>query len=55
MSHPAPDTEPVDTPDTPQPHVALLGHLPYTVMVSHCGAGYSRYQSLAVTRWRALG
>ena len=30
--------------DTPQPHVALLGHLPYTLMVSHCGAGYSRYE-----------
>ena len=43
----------IDTPDTPQPHVALLGHLPYTIMVSHCGAGYSRYEELAVTRWRA--
>ena len=28
---------------------------PYTVMVSHCGAGYSRYEELAVTRWRADG
>ncbi len=45
----------VDLPDTPQPQVALLGHLPYTVMVSHCGAGYSRYDDLAVTRWRADG
>ena len=45
----------VDTPDTPQPHVALLGHLPYTIMVSHCGSGYSRYEGLAVTRWRADG
>ena len=45
----------VDTPDTPQPHVALLGHLPYTIMVSHCGSGYSRYEELAVTRWRADG
>jgi cyclic beta-1,2-glucan synthetase len=41
--------------DTPQPHVALLGRLPYTIMVSHCGAGYSRYEDLAVTRWRADG
>src|SRR5690348_2452060 len=24
-------------------------------MVSHCGAGYSRYEDLAVTRWRADG
>ena len=43
----------LNSPDTPAPHVALLGHLPYTVMVSHCGAGYSRYEDLAVTRWRA--
>ena len=42
-------------PNTPQPHVALLGRLPYTIMVSHCGAGYSRYEDLAVTRWRADG
>jgi cyclic beta-1,2-glucan synthetase len=45
----------VDTPDTPQPQIALLGRLPYTIMVSHCGAGYSRYEKLAVTRWRADG
>jgi cyclic beta-1,2-glucan glucanotransferase len=45
----------IDTPDTPQPHVALLGHLPYTIMVSHAGAGYSRFEGLAVTRWRADG
>ncbi|HEU4523972.1 MAG TPA: glucoamylase family protein, partial [Gemmatimonadales bacterium] len=43
----------VDTPDTRSPHVALLGQWPYTVMVSHCGAGYSRYEQLAVSRWRA--
>ncbi|CAN5907458.1 hypothetical protein BH23GEM7_BH23GEM7_02370 [soil metagenome] len=42
-------------PDTPQPHVALLGHLPYTIMVTHCGGGYSRFEELAVTRWRADG
>ena len=44
-----------DRADTPRPHVALLGRAPYTVMVSHCGAGYSRYEDLAVTRWRADG
>ncbi len=43
----------LDTPATPAPHIALLGHWPYTVMVSHCGAGYSRFEELAVTRWRA--
>jgi cyclic beta-1,2-glucan synthetase len=45
----------VDSPDTPQPHVALLGRLPYTIMVSAAGSGYSRYEDLAVTRWRADG
>ncbi|MDQ3998335.1 MAG: carbohydrate-binding protein, partial [Gemmatimonadota bacterium] len=45
----------VETPDTPQPQIALLGRLPYTIMVSQCGGGYSRYEKLAVTRWRADG
>jgi cellobiose phosphorylase len=45
----------IDTANTPQPHVALLGHLPYTIMVSSCGAGYSRCGDLAITRWRADG
>ncbi|MDB4951702.1 MAG: hypothetical protein JWM27_4351, partial [Gemmatimonadetes bacterium] len=44
-----------DRADTPRPHVALLGRMPYTLMVSHCGGGYSRYGELAVTRWRADG
>lgn len=57
-----PETEPelpavrqLDTPDTTNPHVALLGHQPYSIMVTHCGGGYSRYESLAVTRWRSDG
>jgi cellobiose phosphorylase len=45
----------IDTPDTLQPHVALLGRPPYTIMVSHAGGGYSRFEDLAVTRWRADG
>jgi cyclic beta-1,2-glucan synthetase len=45
----------LDTPATPAPHIALLGHWPSTVMVSHCGAGYGRFEDLAVTRWRADG
>lgn len=43
----------LETVDTPRPHVALLGYLPYTLMVSHCGSGYSSHEGLAVTRWRA--
>ena len=50
-----PSVRQLETPDTPAPHVALLGHLPYTIMVSHCGAGYSRYEGLAVTRWHSDG
>ena len=45
----------IATADTPQPRVALLGQLPYTIMVTNAGAGYSRYEELAVTRWRADG
>src|SRR5690606_24679488 len=43
------------SPYTPQPQVALLGHLPYTIMVTSGGGGYSRYKELDVTRWRADG
>ncbi|HEY8259286.1 MAG TPA: glucoamylase family protein [Gemmatimonadales bacterium] len=50
-----PSVREVETADTPQPRVALLGHLPYTIMVTHAGGGYSRYEELAVTRWRADG
>ena len=50
-----PTVREIDEPNTPQPHVALLGRLPYTIMVSQCGAGYSRYENLALTRWRADG
>lgn len=43
----------VNTDEVAAPRVALLGSMPYTVMVNHNGSGYSRYESLAVTRWRA--
>jgi cellobiose phosphorylase len=45
----------IDTPDTAQPRVGLLASLPYTVMISNAGAGYSRFEQLAITRWRADG
>ncbi len=41
--------------DTRQPHIALLGHLPYTLMLSHCGSSRSTYNGIEVTRWRADG
>ncbi len=40
---------------TPRPHVALLGHTPLNVMVTHAGSGYSQFGDLAVTRWRPDG
>ncbi|WP_309672538.1 glucoamylase family protein, partial [Gemmatimonas sp.] len=43
----------VDTTTRTKPRVAMLGALPYTVMLNHNGSGYSRYETLAVTRWRA--
>ncbi|MEP7382015.1 MAG: glucoamylase family protein, partial [Gemmatimonadota bacterium] len=43
----------IDTPHTAQPHVALLGSTPYTVMVSQSGGGYSQFEDIAVTRWRS--
>ncbi|MEX1184876.1 MAG: glucoamylase family protein [Gemmatimonadota bacterium] len=49
----APVVREFSSPDLELPHIALLGRHPYTVMLSHAGAGYSRYEDLAVTRWRA--
>ena len=37
-----------DTADTVQPRIALLGNLPYTIMISNRGSGYSRYEGIAV-------
>ncbi len=39
-------------PDTPMPEVQLLSNGRYHVMLTHAGSGYSRWQDLAVTRWR---
>ncbi|MGB7290401.1 MAG: glucoamylase family protein, partial [Candidatus Macondimonas sp.] len=44
-----------DTADTPLPQVQLLSNGRYHVMVSNAGGGYSRWQGLAVTRWREDG
>ncbi|MDD5725300.1 MAG: glucoamylase family protein, partial [Candidatus Omnitrophica bacterium] len=40
------------TPRTPVPEVHLLSNGRYHVMVTNAGGGYSRWQNLAVTRWR---
>jgi cyclic beta-1,2-glucan synthetase len=41
------------SPNTAAPQVALLGYQPYTVMLTQSGSGYSRFNGLAVTRWKA--
>ncbi len=38
--------------DTPTPEVQLLSNGRYHVMLTHAGGGYSRWNDLAVTRWR---
>jgi cyclic beta-1,2-glucan synthetase len=45
----------IDTPNTSQPRIAILGNPPYTILVTNAGGGYSRYGNAAVTRWRADG
>ncbi|MFY9943097.1 MAG: cyclic beta 1-2 glucan synthetase, partial [Desulfobacterales bacterium] len=40
------------SPDTPNPEVQLLSNGRYHVMVTSAGGGYSRWQDLAITRWR---
>ncbi|HXE38026.1 MAG TPA: glucoamylase family protein [Azonexus sp.] len=43
------------TPNTPIPEVQLLSNGRYHVMVTNAGGGYSRWNDLAVTRWREDG
>lgn len=40
------------TADTPIPDVHLLSNGRYHVMITNAGGGYSRWQDLALTRWR---
>lgn len=39
------------TPHTPVPYTHLLSNGKYTVVLTNSGAGFSRYNGLAVTRW----
>ena len=45
----------LDNPNTAVPEVQLLSNGSYHVMVTHAGGGYSRWNDLAVTRWREDG
>jgi cellobiose phosphorylase len=42
----------VETPHTPEPHVALLGGIGYSVLLTNSGSGHSRSKGLDVLRWR---
>lgn len=53
---PAPVTAGVrhtDTPFTPIPMSHLLSNGKYSVMITNSGGGYSRFQDIDITRWRA--
>jgi cyclic beta-1,2-glucan synthetase len=41
--------------DTPTPELQLLSNGRYHVMITNAGGGYSRWNDLAVTRWREDG
>ncbi len=45
-------TRTFQTAQTPRPEVHLLSNGHYHVMVNNSGSGYSRWNDLAVTRWR---
>ena len=42
-----------DSANTAEPRIGLLGDIPYCVLVTNAGSGYSRSNGIAVTRWRA--
>ncbi|MDR1943692.1 MAG: hypothetical protein LBQ19_02620, partial [Synergistaceae bacterium] len=41
-----------DRPDTPYPETLLMSNGKYHVMITNAGGGYSRWNDMAVTRWR---
>jgi cyclic beta-1,2-glucan synthetase len=45
----------LDTPNTPQPRIAILGSVPFTTIISNAGGGLTQYGPLAVNRWRCDG
>lgn len=49
------ETRIITTPHTPLPDIQLLSNGRYHVMLTNSGAGYSKWNNLAVTRWREDG
>ncbi|MDR1967049.1 MAG: hypothetical protein LBQ36_10085, partial [Synergistaceae bacterium] len=41
-----------DRPDTPYPETLLMSNGKYHVMITNAGGGYSRWNDMAITRWR---
>ena len=52
-THEQPVVREFDSAQTPEPRIGLLGNVPYCVLVTNAGSGYSRSNGIAVTRWRA--
>ncbi|MDB4917584.1 MAG: hypothetical protein JWM95_5228, partial [Gemmatimonadetes bacterium] len=44
-----------DTPNTPEPRIAMLGAQSYCVLLTNAGGGYSRSGDMDIYRWRADG
>ena len=42
-----------DTANTRRPHIAILGHDPFTTLITNAGGGQTRFGAIAVTRWRS--
>ena len=45
----------LETANTPQPRVGLLGNAPYTTIISNAGSGVSRNNDIVINRWRNDG
>ncbi|HUQ19536.1 MAG TPA: glucoamylase family protein [Gemmatimonadaceae bacterium] len=45
----------IETANTAQPRIAILGSVPYTSIISNSGSGLIQYGALAVNRWRNDG
>src|SRR5215212_3570978 len=43
----------IDTPHTAQPRIAILGHAPFTSIVTNAGGGETRYGEIVLNRWRS--
>ncbi|MEZ5015033.1 MAG: glucoamylase family protein [Chitinophagales bacterium] len=52
LQHEVAETRVIRKPDTAIPHVQLLSNGRYHVMLTNAGSGYSRWNSISVTRWR---